>query len=116
MIRRILITVLLSMALVGLLSAGSYTNVLAARNKAIPVFQHSFDISAQHMYAPGAIAVDGNGNIYLTDNSPDKPCVVKFDKHGKFVKQWGSLGSEPGQFIFWPTPIDAGPSARVSDR
>jgi hypothetical protein len=52
-------------------------------------------------HEPNAILVAPNGDIFVADgHEPDKgnARVVKFDKNGKFVKQWGEHGSGPGQF------------------
>ena len=50
---------------------------------------------------PNAVAVAPNGYIFVGDgHSPSKgnARIVKFTKDGKFIKQWGSHGSGPGQF------------------
>jgi DNA-binding beta-propeller fold protein YncE len=60
---------------------------------------------------PPAVAVAPNGDIFVTDgHDPTDPIqvarrkqlqtgrVVKFSKDGKFIKAWGHLGSEPGNF------------------
>ena len=44
----------------------------------------------------GYIAVDGSGNVYVTDN--DNLRIQKFDADGIFLLQWGSSGSGGGQF------------------
>jgi len=41
-------------------------------------------------------AVDSGGNIYVS-NSVDSN-IIKLDANGKFIKQWGSMGSENTQF------------------
>ena len=42
------------------------------------------------------LAVDGLGNVYVTDNKNSR--IQKFDGSGKFLMKWGSFGSEDGQF------------------
>jgi DNA-binding beta-propeller fold protein YncE len=42
------------------------------------------------------MALDKNGNFYLTDTGNDR--VIKFDKNFKYVSQFGQEGKEPGQF------------------
>jgi DNA-binding beta-propeller fold protein YncE len=58
---------------------------------------------AEHLY-PRDIAVDGEGNIYLT-NFKDYP-IKKFSKDGKFIKGIGKRGNGEGEFI-WPWAIAA---------
>jgi tripartite motif-containing protein 71 len=48
---------------------------------------------------PEGIAVDAQGNVYVTDNR-DNYRVEKFDKDGKFLGQWGNWGSDDGQFEY----------------
>jgi sugar lactone lactonase YvrE len=50
---------------------------------------------------PNAVAVAPNGDIFVSDgHNPGRgnARVVKFSKDGKFIKQWGGHGSEPGKF------------------
>jgi hypothetical protein len=46
---------------------------------------------------PTDVAWDAQGNIFISDGFGNAR-VAKFDKNGKFLKSWGSRGSEPGQF------------------
>ena len=81
---------------------------------------------------PPGVAVAPNGDIFVTDghDNPTDPTpvarrkelqtgrVVKFSKDGKFIKAWGHLGSEPGNFN-GPHDIDIGGSqgwVYVADR
>jgi hypothetical protein len=43
------------------------------------------------------VAWDADGNIFVSDGYNNKR-VVKFDKNGKFLKDFGSRGKGPGQF------------------
>jgi hypothetical protein len=43
------------------------------------------------------VAWDAQGNIFVSDGYNNKR-VVKFDKDGKFLKEFGSRGKGPGQF------------------
>ena len=54
-----------------------------------PVMGHSFMM-------PNAIAVDGNGNVYITDTLEDR--ILKFSQDGIFLIEFGSQGQNPGQF------------------
>lgn len=60
-----------------------------------------------HFLAPSDVITAPGGDIFVTDgHAPIKPIipagldmrVVKFDAHGKFIKQWGKAGSGPGEF------------------
>jgi hypothetical protein len=46
---------------------------------------------------PTDVAWDSAGNIYVADGYGNAR-IAKFDKHGKFIKSWGSRGADPGQF------------------
>ncbi len=46
---------------------------------------------------PTDVAWDAQGNIYVADGYGNAR-VAKFDKNGKFLKSWGSRGTETGQF------------------
>ncbi|MQA31911.1 MAG: hypothetical protein GEU82_19105 [Luteitalea sp.] len=48
---------------------------------------------------PTDVAWDGTGNIYIADgigNTDNR--IAKYDKEGRFIRQWGSTGSGPSQF------------------
>ncbi|MDA3885621.1 MAG: 6-bladed beta-propeller [Candidatus Delongbacteria bacterium] len=48
--------------------------------------------------------LDKDGNLYVVDNV--KSFILKFDKTGKFVKQFGAKGLGPGEFPFSPIDIN----------
>ena len=53
------------------------------------------------LHEPNAVLVAPNGDIFVSDgHTPGKgnSRVIKFDKNGKFIKQWGGHGDGPGQF------------------
>jgi uncharacterized protein (TIGR03663 family) len=47
-------------------------------------------------WGPRDIAVDADGNLYVTDTGNKR--IQKFDPDGKFLGQWGGVGFAPGQF------------------
>jgi sugar lactone lactonase YvrE len=51
---------------------------------------------------PNAVLVTPDGAIFVaeghTRGPKNNPRIIKFDARGKFVRQWGSGGSGPGQF------------------
>jgi sugar lactone lactonase YvrE len=50
--------------------------------------------------APSGVLVAPNGTIFVADShSPncDVSRIIKFSKNGKFIKEWGHVGSDPGE-------------------
>ncbi|HMH64292.1 MAG TPA: hypothetical protein VK515_01820, partial [Rhizomicrobium sp.] len=51
---------------------------------------------------PNAVLVAPDGSLFVaeghTRDYKGHPRIIKFDRNGKFVKQWGSPGAGPGQF------------------
>ncbi len=50
-----------------------------------------------HLDKPTDMAVSPSGDVFVSDGYGNAR-VVHFDKNGKYVKAWGTLGSKPGQF------------------
>ena len=46
--------------------------------------------------SPQHLALDSENNVYVTDLGNAR--VQKFDPNGNFLTEWGSKGTEPGQF------------------
>jgi hypothetical protein len=44
------------------------------------------------------LVIARNGDIFIADGESTNTRVVKYSKDGKFIKWWGGLGTEPGQF------------------
>ena len=60
------------------------------------------------------LAVDAQGNVYVADFGNFR--IQKFDSNGKFLKQWGSQGKEPGQFFrAWAIAVDSAGNVYVGD-
>jgi sugar lactone lactonase YvrE len=58
----------------------------------------SLNISTVTLNQPADIAVDPlNGDVYIADGYGNHRVVV-FDRNGGFLRQWGSAGTDPGQF------------------
>jgi hypothetical protein len=69
-----------------------------------------------HLNRPTDMAITPGGDVFVSDGYGNNR-VVHFDKTGKFVKEWGELGSGPGQFSI-PHAIAADSKGRlyVADR
>jgi DNA-binding beta-propeller fold protein YncE len=64
--------------------------------------------------SPWGIAVDGAGDVYVTDTGNQR--VQKFDREGNFITQWGGFGGADGQFNFpYGVAVDAKGSVFVVD-
>ena len=46
---------------------------------------------------PTDVAWDAEDNIFISDGYLNSR-IAKYDKHGNWIKSWGSYGSEPGEF------------------
>jgi len=52
-----------------------------------------------YFYQPNAIITSANGDIFVSEgHGGGNNRVLKFDKNGKFIKEWGKLGTGPGEF------------------
>ena len=67
---------------------------------------------------PNDVALDSMGNIYVVQgHGGNLPRVMKFSPTGEFIKQWGSRGYDPGQFVTaHAIEIDANDVLHVADR
>ena len=62
---------------------------------------------SSHFHQPCDVLIGPDGSIYISDSHAGQDMaappetngrILKFDKDGRFIKSWGSLGSGPGQF------------------
>ncbi len=55
--------------------------------------------SPKFFYQPNDVIVAPNGTIFVSEgHGAGNNRVLKFDKNGKFIKEWGKLGTGPGDF------------------
>jgi hypothetical protein len=71
---------------------------------------------ATHFNKPTDMAVTPAGDVFVSDGYGNAR-VVHFDRSGKYVKEWGELGSRPGQFsIPHSVCVDSAGRLYVADR
>jgi tripartite motif-containing protein 71 len=63
-----------------------------------------------HFRSIGGLAVDPEGNLYVTDALANQ--VIKFDANGRLKKAWGKRGTRPGEFHS-PGAVAVGPDGSV---
>jgi len=90
-----------------------YVSDIIARS--VDVFDESekylFSLSEPDMVRPTAVAVDLQRNvIYVVDTANHR--LLMFDLQGKLTGEFGSRGSDPGQFNF-PTDVDVDAQGNV---
>jgi DNA-binding beta-propeller fold protein YncE len=52
-----------------------------------------------YFYAPTDVIVAANGDIFVSEgHGAGNNRILKFDKSGKFIKEWGKFGTGPGEF------------------
>jgi hypothetical protein len=73
-------------------------------------------IDAKHLNLPCDMAISPAGDVFVADGYGNSR-VVHFDKDGKFVKAWGSMGVGPRQFsIVHAIAMDSRGRLYVADR
>ena len=69
-----------------------------------------------HFNEPAGMAFMPDGSFYIADGYVNSR-VIKFDKNGKFLLEWGTKGSGPGQFnLVHSVTIDANKRIYAADR
>jgi len=52
-----------------------------------------------YFYQPNDVVTASNGDIFVSEgHGAGNNRILKFDKTGKFIKEWGRLGAGPGEF------------------
>lgn len=70
----------------------------------------------KHFFMPTDVAIASNGDIFVSDGYGNQR-VVHLTPEGKFVKAWGSMGNDDGQFsIPHAIAIDSKDRIYVADR
>ena len=81
--------------------AGYVTLNLGRRPEGYEAPEHITPEEARHVdgffNGPTDVGWDADDNIYISDGYVNSR-VAKFDNHGNWIKTWGTLGTEPGQF------------------
>lgn len=73
-------------------------------------------VNGETFVRPTDVAWDAAGNIYVADGYGNAR-VAKYDKTGRWIKNWGSRGTAPGQFnVVKGIAIDAAGLVYVADR
>ncbi|HEY1909483.1 MAG TPA: peptidyl-alpha-hydroxyglycine alpha-amidating lyase family protein [Vicinamibacterales bacterium] len=55
--------------------------------------------SPEYFYQPNDVIVAPNGDIFVSEgHGAGNNRILKFDRTGKFLMEWGKLGTEPGEF------------------
>jgi tripartite motif-containing protein 71 len=64
-----------------------------------PTYLFQIDSSAvPGGFAPYGVALDGSNDVYVADYGNNR--IVKFDRDGNYLTQWGSSGTNNGQFAY----------------
>jgi hypothetical protein len=72
-------------------------------------------VAGESFQRPTDVAWDSAGNIYVADGYGNAR-VAKYEPGGRYIKSWGSRGSEPGQFnVVHGIAIDAQNNVYVGD-
>jgi tripartite motif-containing protein 71 len=102
-IRRRFVSFISVLLILGIASCGGST----ARPAAGPTWQVILTVKTSQScfsqlsscgFGVAGIALDGQGNLYLTEMDDD--LIYEYTTSGKLVRQWGGTGSGPGQLTY----------------
>ena len=79
-------------------------------NKVSIIYAQQLDNNIIEVGSHG-IGIDSDGNIFI--NTLNNAKIQKFTNDGKFIKEWGSEGTGPGQFTLELEHLKADPADRV---
>ena len=69
--------------------------IIQVKERQLELVGESVDLQSEDLIGPTGIAVNSKGLIALA--SRDKHCIMIFDKEGKYVRQFGHRGYNPGE-------------------
>lgn len=55
-----------------------------------------FSITANDEFIPAGVGIDPQGHVFVSDFANNR--ILKFSNTGHFIREWGTFGSENGQF------------------
>lgn len=101
-------------------SAGYVMMNLGRRPEGYEEPEHISPQDARHIdgffNGPTDIGWDSDDNIYVSDGYVNSR-IAKFDKHGNWIKSWGTYGTEPGQLrLPHNMQVDQDGNVYVADR
>jgi serine/threonine-protein kinase len=71
-------------------------SVRLALRRPVAIFGGSAPRPADRLQSPSSLAVDPSGNLYVADVGHSR--IQRLSPHGRIVTEWGTEGTDPGQF------------------